>query len=454
MSFTAKTIVFDCANNYGASYLGVRSIEFKLDGTLIEVYPYTECSIWVTSQYAPSQASINFAFDTSKPKTGAWAENCYLSTSYFNQRITVVWNEPLEFDELIINNWHSVGSSTTYGVRDLKIYVTNDTMSGAVYDAEVPNGAMIFDGTLDEHVNSDVVDDQNLEISPPPIAISSPEVIITLEVECSVIGDTYVNLIPPEVIVTATPSSEIRYIPYYKVEVPEVIVTTEVDSGIKYIVVNKVEAPEIFVNTDVYSEIRFKQGITSPEVVVTVGFDCSVTAYSLKDTFQYYYFTVTGAADGLSDIDIPIENFQCRMRQGDPTYLSVTVPTYDYAEEINARSNGNLRVDVVYKKYGEIVQRRPLITTNFTNLYTHQGVKSDSVILEGYIINTFEKKTVDIKHSLYRNVTNGNIRHRLAKPVPSLNPGDTVNIGTDTFDANIISFYISPINQTMEIAEA
>lgn len=58
-----------------------------------------------------------------------------------------------------------------------------------------------------------------------------------------------------------------------------------------------------------------------------------------------YYLTVTGAADGLDDIEIPMSSFQARRRSGEPTYLSVVIPGLDHAEAIAARSNGTIRVD-------------------------------------------------------------------------------------------------------------
>jgi len=56
-------------------------------------------------------------------------------------------------------------------------------------------------------------------------------------------------------------------------------------------------------------------------------------------------------------------------------------------------------------------------------------------------------------NSTYRNITGGKIRHRVAVPNIDLRPGDEVTIGTDTFIAGLITYFISVESQTMEVAE-
>ncbi len=53
-----------------------------------------------------------------------------------------------------------------------------------------------------------------------------------------------------------------------------------------------------------------------------------------------YICTLTGSQDATTDVEIPISSFQARLRTADPTYLSVVVPGFDYADRINNRPNG------------------------------------------------------------------------------------------------------------------
>jgi hypothetical protein len=457
MSITAKSVILDIANNWGYyGQVGIRSIDFWNGGSKIANVDANGDYTAYATYYGGSSYHPKYAFDTTLSKTGSINYTSWIATNTDDSiRLICVFTDETDFDEIRINNFHISGSYTNLGLRNVVINVSTDSITNTAYNSSISNATEIFNGQFDQHVSSDIEDEQilTLDIPAPVFVVESPEVVVIPSFICDVIGDSYISLNMPEVIVTTGFSSNIRKIPYYKLSSPEVIVTTDFESLLKYTTVYRVPSPEVVVTTEFFSDFDYTLKIISPEVIVTTAFNCSIISYSLKDTAHYYYFTLTGVPDGLEDIDIPIENFQCRRRSGAPTFLTVTIPSYDYVDDIAARPNGKLRVDIVYKKYGQIIQRRKLVQTNFDGLMSHQGTKSASVMLQGYVTETYLPKTVDINTSMYRSVNFGVIRHRLAKPIPSLNPGDTVNIGTDTFNANLISFYIAPHSQTMEIAE-
>jgi hypothetical protein len=167
----------------------------------------------------------------------------------------------------------------------------------------------------------------------------------------------------------------------------------------------------------------------------------------------YYLFTLTGAADGEADIEIPISSFQARMRDGDPTFLSVVIPDGEQAAAINARQNGTLIVDMAYKLHGAFIQRETIVSALLEDIRVDEGTSSSPLTLSGHKTETYNGLAITLTTSIYRTILNGKIRHRLAEPNINLRPGDTVTIGSDTFVAGLISYFISVESKTMEVAE-
>jgi len=199
--------------------------------------------------------------------------------------------------------------------------------------------------------------------------------------------------------------------------------------------------------------------LSIPEAVVSIVASIDSVFITIPEIADIVYlFTLTGASDSTTDIEIPISSFQARKRNGEPTYLQITIPGVDYAEQISARSNGTLNIDMAYKQNNKFLQRKNIIQADFETIRIDEGLSSQTITLTGYKTESFSKKTAALSGSIYRSVTNGIIRHRIAKPNIDLNPGDTVTIGNDTFDANVISYFFkatkSGLNQNMEIAEA
>ena len=162
--FNAKSIIFDCANNYGSVILGIRSIEF-IDGVAVITNNDTLSTSYATTEGGVG-ALAGFAFDTSLSKIGsstltAW-QAAFLQTT--NQRLINVLNDPIDFTGITVNNFHTNGSGTDRGVQNVKIYISDDAITDTVYGNPISNSTLIFDGTLAEHVAADVIDDQILTL--------------------------------------------------------------------------------------------------------------------------------------------------------------------------------------------------------------------------------------------------------------------------------------------------
>lgn len=172
----------------------------------------------------------------------------------------------------------------------------------------------------------------------------------------------------------------------------------------------------------------------------------------LEGTSRVYFFTLTGEADSIDDIVIPISSFQSRIKSGDPTYLSVVIPSTEYATDINLRLNGDLVVRMGYKSDEEILLTEIISRVTFENIIINEGSINKSITLDGHKTETWIVKEVDLKDSSYKNLSKGKLRYR-CKPDLYLKPGDTANINGDTFVVNSIVYSVSPGLETYEVAE-
>lgn len=167
-SYTIKSFVLDVADNYGRSSVGIRSIEFRLSGILVGVL-YSDATCY-GSQYSDDYSPIKM-FDTAPLKTGLSIRSSWYSASGVNTnvRISCVFDTPIVCDSVVVNNYHSNGASTDGGAKNIRITITaSGVVTSTTYMEAVPNGFLLFDGVLDEHVASNVVDNQVLLLNEPP----------------------------------------------------------------------------------------------------------------------------------------------------------------------------------------------------------------------------------------------------------------------------------------------
>jgi len=171
---TARSVILDMADNYGQEwYMSIRRVEFKLDGTLLDVNGTIGATAYDTTNYDGRFLAMH-AFDVSLPKTGSWSDQAWLSgyERDTNQRLICVFDSLQNFDEIVITNGHSSGTNTDTGVTNIKIHMSTDAITSTVYNQAITNSTLLFDGVLDEHVASDVVDDQIIDIDDALAAVS------------------------------------------------------------------------------------------------------------------------------------------------------------------------------------------------------------------------------------------------------------------------------------------
>jgi hypothetical protein len=228
--------------------------------------------------------------------------------------------------------------------------------------------------------------------------------------------------------------------------------------------------------------------LSVPALSVTAGLSAGeFSVFAESDDYIITYICRVYPAYGKDFITLPLSSFQGRFKSGDPSYLSVVVPSLDYAQDIadllvtfnrqnylTLLSGGEVSAgDSLYtpviragsgvsypelavyirKTFGDgNVIERLLMAVNLENIDTYEGATEQSIILEGHRTRTFTQKIVDITGASYRNTGDGKLRYRCATDL-YLRPGDTVNINGETFTADDISIFMSPDSETFEFAQ-
>ena len=166
-----------------------------------------------------------------------------------------------------------------------------------------------------------------------------------------------------------------------------------------------------------------------------------------------YIFTLTGSRDGQEDITIPISSAQSRLRDGEPTYLSVVIPSSEYFEAVTLRPNGEMILQRGVMMPGGAMQLEEIARVTLEDIRIDEGPRNQSVSLSGHAtMSNSTPKTVELTGASYRNLTNGSLRYRCALN-NFLRPGDTAIINGETLLVNSITYTIGVSSEAMEIAE-
>lgn len=190
--------------------------------------------------------------------------------------------------------------------------------------------------------------------------------------------------------------------------------------------------------------------ITEFEVVNSLGNDIKWVDFNINNYDLTYIFTLTGQADGYDNVDIPITSFQCRLRSGSNSYLSVVIPGFDQMQDITDRANGEMIIYLALTdKISGLFTKIEIARVNFSgtdSIRIDQGTISEKITLTGYRQETYEAKSVTVTEpSNYKSIVNGNLTYRFTQPIINLNPGDTVIINDDEFTVSVISIYAQAV---------
>lgn len=234
----------------------------------------------------------------------------------------------------------------------------------------------------------------------------------------------------------------------YQVELPSVFAA---DASLQANTQIEIVPPPLMVTSTLFSNLGIE---VSAGKLIAVGSISAIIEepFSVAALPRVYTFTLTGVADGVDDVVIPISSFQSRIKSGDPTYLSVVIPGTDWSSAINARLNGELIVKMGYLLNDEIVLSEIVSQVTMESIRIDEGAINQSITLDGHKTEIFTHKEVDLKNPIYMNLDAGKLRYRCT-PDLYLKPGDTANINNDSFIVDTVSFSVSAELETYEIAE-
>jgi len=371
MSVIAKSVIFDIADNWGdASYIGVRSIDFLLSSVVISM-PEADFTAYATS-WLSTNFYPKYSFDTTLSKIGDMFSKQWVAADTDPVRLIIVFDTPQEFDGIIINNSHAEGTETDFGIKNIKITISADTITDTTYNAAISNSEQIFNDQVAEHISSDAIDNQQLILFVTKIPISPANIVMTaqsglLDVVSLEPGnitfsadlpDYYNGVLIDLPAANLTCGAEITGYDHEISLAPAEIVMQGI-SGIT----ETIEIEPANLTFGAYSQILMLPLLPSADITFGASFD-SYSQFTKTFADVYYILTLTGDADGEDDIEMPMSSFQTRMRNSEPTFLMVVLPGVEYADEITARSNGTLKIDMAYKQDGEYLQRETIVQAN------------------------------------------------------------------------------------------
>jgi hypothetical protein len=287
-------------------------------------------------------------------------------------------------------------------------------------------------------------------------------------VSSSILSDLEIQIVPPESDFVSSLNSDIQI----ELMIPEVEISSSISMPIVFNGLILTMA-EMIIGSSILSDLEIQ--IVPPDVTLTPSVDadfeihlvipesmdieasCSSDMpfeFTIGDAVTRYFLIITGAQNATTDIEIPLKSFQARRRSGQPTYLSVVIPSVDYIDSITARQDGNIRIEQGFERSGVVLQRELIIETDIETVRSDEGGTNQSITLSGRKQTTYDSKNVTLTDATFRGLNAGKLRYRLAEPDIFLNPGDIVTIGDDTFTVGMMLYAISANMQNFEISEA
>jgi hypothetical protein len=304
------------------------------------------------------------------------------------------------------------------------------------------------------------------------VGIETPEIVVAL----SNSSDTQISVAQPEAQIVIGASSDIQI----QLSSPEAIINSSHSIG-EIFTGALIQTPEILISSSMATNISLF--LASPEITVTsdhdsdlaillaspeiiIGFsittgdpedpeDPAAVTFTTERAYICYLFSLT-KVPGIPDIEIPISSFQSRLRNGDPSYLSVVIPGLDYSGAISVRADADMVVEMAYRQNDSYIQREEIARVTLENVVIHQGANKQSITLSGHRTNTYSTKGFRTRQSpfYYTLSANAKARYRFPRADFDLNPGDSFTVGSDVFEVGLITHVIGGGSQQMEVAEA
>lgn len=167
-----------------------------------------------------------------------------------------------------------------------------------------------------------------------------------------------------------------------------------------------------------------------------------------------YRCTLETAGDPGDYVTIPMQSFQTRLQNGNPSWLQIVAPNVVQSQaEIADRIDGVLRVYQGTRDQEGNETWGELSWCNLTQYQIQIGALSSTAILGGNgVEETTAPKVLALQDVTYRanNVGNRQVR---AKPDRNLRPGDTVTFGGSSFVVGQVQHSIGQASSQMDVFE-
>lgn len=208
------------------------------------------------------------------------------------------------------------------------------------------------------------------------------------------------------------------------------------------------------------SEIGDDAGISIVVIVATLTTDSTLSfdgssglILNIGESTYIYLCELTGYQNGLSNLEIPMESFQCTLRSDAQSYLQVVTPAYILADDIADRTDGDIRVFMCQVINGEIVNKTQIARVSFDYISSYGGSSSQAITMSGHMAaEAVTPQTITLRNSTYKSVSGGTTVLRFPQPDMYLRPGDTVICGDDSISVDQIVLYMSVTQQQMEVS--
>jgi hypothetical protein len=192
--------------------------------------------------------------------------------------------------------------------------------------------------------------------------------------------------------------------------------------------------------------------LDSPLGALTVLAATIVYAPTIPTGVTYYQCKLTGDADALPDLVLPISSFQVRHRVDTESYYSVVIPGYTAIDAITARTHGQLVLWSNTDGTIEELMRGPL-----GEVSTARGATSQSITISGNASRVTTAPyiyTIDSIEYAYTTFS-GDYRLRIP-PRAGIRPGDRLQYAGSTYNVGEVTWSVSAssgaMNAQMEVS--
>ena len=391
MIYTAKIVRLKINSVWNIPFedvvkISLRRVEFYLENNLIEINE--ESAEYLETGY------VFQAFKTSLDITGnlyydSWWANAYSASLPY---IQADFHTPITFDKIIINNGHSCGGDTQFGVKDIEILISPN---------KVDNLVKIWDGQIPKHCNIDMRDNFLIPLSTTIIDTKNIYIAGTLHT-FFLIGAEKKSIIPITKNINITTGT--CTFPPLSFITPAYISTT---------------CPEPFMILKL-SDMNFSVEI------------------KILDSISETVLTLTKCNIVLKQADISTINFSISHQS------SITA---DIADKLGED------ISVYLCDLSDFANKILLAHFNIEKITNNETVLDVNSSLYGTLLKKFSnQKTLSIANVFYEKVTEG--KRSFKAPInPFLRPGDVVNYNETSLIVNIIKYTLTTKQSIMEVIE-